>query len=63
MSKCSKTRIFTLVPFLDQFLGFDQWEAHVNCREAARARLADTEAAGTVTAATHQARHHADDQE
>ena len=54
---------FYSCPVFYYLLGFDQWEAHVNCREAARARLADTEAAGTVTAAIHQAHHHADDQE
>jgi len=30
----------------------------VNCQEVVRARLADTEAAGTVTAAIHQVHHH-----
>ena len=44
-------------PLFNRLLG-NEWEAHVNCQEVVRARLADTEAAGTVTAAIHQVHHH-----
>ena len=48
--------------FFEQFfVDSDEWEAHVNCQEAARAHLADTVADGTV--ATRQAHHHVVDLE
>ena len=60
--KCFETRNFINFHFFEQFfVGSDEWEAHVNCQEAARAHLADTVADGTV--ATRQAHHHVVDLE